>query len=140
MSAQGNDGAPPAQVTRQEGATVLVVDDDEDARELVAEVLRDEGFRVCTACDGIEALELAGLHPQPVAMLLDLTMPRMGGRDVLERIRSQPGLANLRICVVSAETEPPVGADLAVSKPLLVDRLVRVLTWLRANTSTVASG
>jgi len=114
-----------------ESGTVLVVDDDEDTREVVAEILRDEGFRVRTACDGSEALELAARLPHPVAILLDLVMPGMGGREVLRRLRSQPDLANIPVCIVSGEAGFPPGANLAVRKPLLVHRLVRVLEWLR---------
>jgi CheY-like chemotaxis protein len=114
-----------------ESATVIVVDDDEDTREIVTEILHDEGFEVLGACDGYEALEHAARQPRPAAMLLDLAMPRMNGREVLRRLRGSREFASLPVCVVSCEHDIPPGADLAVSKPLLLHRLVRVIAWLR---------
>jgi CheY-like chemotaxis protein len=114
--------------------TVLVVDDDEDSRDSVAEMLRDEGFDVRTACDGYEALERIALEPRPAAMVLDLGMPRMGGREVLSRLQGQGDLANIPVCVLSGElldaSTLPLGAMLAIPKPLLVHRLVQILEWL----------
>jgi CheY-like chemotaxis protein len=116
-------------------ATVLVVDDDEDSRDSVADMLRDEGFDVRTASDGYEALERIALEPRPAAMVLDLGMPRMGGREVLSRLQGQGDLANIPVCVLSGElldaSQLPLGAMLAIPKPLLVHRLVQILEWLR---------
>ncbi len=115
---------------------MLIVDDDEDARDSVADMLRDEGFDVRTAGDGFEALERISQQPRPAAMVLDLGMPRMGGREVLDRLQGQGGdLANIPVCVLSGElldaTQLPPGATLAIPKPLLVHRLVQILEWLR---------
>lgn len=115
-------------------ATVLVVDDDEDARDSVADMLREEGFGVLTASDGYEALELAAAQPRPAAMILDLGMPRMGGREVLRKLQTRDELAKIPVCVLSGaleDSELPLGATLAIQKPLLVHRLVQILEWLR---------
>ena len=115
--------------------TVLIVDDDEDARDSVADMLRDEGFDVRTACDGFEALQRISEQPRPAAMVLDLGMPRMGGREVLRRLQGQGDLASIPVCVLSGElldaTQLPLGATLSIPKPLLVHRLVQIVDWLR---------
>jgi CheY-like chemotaxis protein len=111
-------------------ATVLIVEDDDDARDSVAEVLRDEGFEVLTAADGVIALELLCREPPPSAIVLDLSLPRMGGLELLERVREQEALANLHVCVLSGQPELPQDVELAVSKPLLVHRLVQIQKWL----------
>lgn len=121
---------------------VLVVDDDEEARECVAEVLRDEGFEVETAADGCEALEFVARSPPPRALVLDLSMPRMDGREVLKRLKAHESSADIPVCIVSAETTLPGSADLALQKPLLVHRLTHLLRWLHecARTSAVKTG
>src|SRR5688500_12567442 len=84
-------------------ATVLAVDHGGDSRGSVADMLRDEGFDVRTASDGYEALERIALEPRPAAMVLDLGMPRMGGREVLSRLQGQGDLARIPVCVLSGE-------------------------------------
>jgi CheY-like chemotaxis protein len=118
-------------VNAHKRVTVLLVEDDDDARESVAEVLSDEGFDVLTARDGVEALEHFDQLPTPAALVLDLALPRMDGREVLRRLRLRESLADLPICVLSGEAELPRDVDLAVSKPLLVHRLVQIQNWLR---------
>jgi CheY-like chemotaxis protein len=132
----GNDATnrPPFSATpcsNPHRATVIVADDDDDTRELMTEILRTEGFEVLGACDGHEALCFAGYEPRPAAMLLDVAMPRMGGREVLRRLRGRPELASLPVCIVSSERELPTDADLAVRKPLPLHGWARVIEWLR---------
>ena len=109
---------------------VLVADDDNDARETVADILRHEGFNVVTARDGRDAVEWMSHSPRPAAILLDLSMPRMGGREVLQWLRLRRRFAKVPVCVMSAEPEGVEGVALAVQKPLLVRRLARVLEFL----------
>jgi CheY-like chemotaxis protein len=111
-------------------ATVLIVEDDEDSRESVAELLRDEGFEVLTAGDGVEALEVLLREPPPSALVLDLSLPRMGGLELLERVREHEGLSAVHVCVLSGQPELPSDVELAISKPLLVHRLVQIQKWL----------
>ncbi len=126
---------PPTTSTNEDGrnkhVTVLIVEDDDDARESVADLLRDEGFDVLTARDGVEAMEQLSKHPRPSALVLDLSLPRLGGREVLRRVRAQQDEPRLPICVLSGERELPADVDLALSKPLLVHRLVQMQNWLR---------
>jgi len=97
---------------------VFVVEDDEDTRELLRTVLQRRGYRVATARDGVEALELLHVTPGVCFVLLDLFMPRMDGFAVLKAMASDPALALLPVCVsTSAPDVVPVGID-CLSKPI----------------------
>jgi CheY-like chemotaxis protein len=62
---------------------ILVVDDDQDIRETLHDLLGDEGYVVQEAADGAEAMEILLSSPHRLIVLLDLVMPRMNGFDVL---------------------------------------------------------
>ena len=82
---------------------ILIVDDDEDIRELLAELLREEGYRVVTAENGRAALaRLRSAEAAPCLILLDLMMPVMNGFEFLEAFRSDPALASIPVAVVTA--------------------------------------
>lgn len=109
--------------------SVLVVDDDEDVRDSVALVLREEGYQVETAANGKEALELLDRIPAPAVMLLDLMMPVMSGWQTLEKLRDRPGAP--AVVVVSASlTPPPAGVAGYVPKPIDVERLLSQVSEL----------
>ncbi|HUR94046.1 MAG TPA: ATP-binding protein [Gemmatimonadales bacterium] len=91
--------------------TVLVVEDEEGVREVVARMLERLGFEVVTAEDGVAALErLDSLDGRVSAVLLDLSMPRMGGFEALEHIRQR--LPETRVILMSGYTEQEVDAKL----------------------------
>ncbi len=70
-------------------ATILIIDDDTSVRKVAKMRLEREGYRVVSAADGDEGLQLAQTeHPQLI--LLDILMPRMDGREVLRRLKSDP--------------------------------------------------
>jgi CheY-like chemotaxis protein len=98
----------------------LVVDDSADMHALCRAALEDEGFWVQTALDGQDALELLLAMPTPSVIILDLLMPRMGGLELLEVIRSYRRLANVPVLVVTASDEPlPEGEKVEVlRKPI----------------------
>ncbi len=74
--------------TKNTRATVLVVDDEDDVRELVSETLVEEGFHVLTASSGEEALEvLAGSAERVDVLILDENMPGMGGSACFSKVR-----------------------------------------------------
>jgi two-component system response regulator CpxR len=101
--------------------SVLVVDDDEAIRQVVSEVLRDEGYDVVCAENGLVALrELSNHHPDLV--LLDLMMPVMSGWEVLEELQANDELSRIPVVVVSAMTAPGVSEHLA--KPIDLDHLL----------------
>ncbi|MCA9613828.1 MAG: response regulator, partial [Myxococcales bacterium] len=82
--------APPAPVAREKrrALRVLVLDDDDAIREVVRAALEMEGHEVEGVADGQEAIERTGAHPFDV-VLLDLTMPGLGGVEVLRGIRQR---------------------------------------------------
>ena len=69
--------------------TILVVEDDEDVRVVVGDMLRARGYRVSEASDGVEALQILQDSPDPVHMILtDVMMPRMTGPELVKRLES----------------------------------------------------
>lgn len=96
--------ASPAKAMR-----VLVVDDDDAVRAVLAEVLQEEGFEVVgRAIDGIEGVSLA-LSLTPDGVLLDMRMPRMGGIEAARAILAQ--LPNVRIVMLSAYDDASLQAE-----------------------------
>lgn len=106
---------------------VLVVDDEEDTRELLRELLEDQGFNVATAADGDDALDVINTLPRICLVILDLMMPRMGGVEVVQRLSKDPKNAALPIIVsTSAPDRAPAGVP-CLPKPVEVQRLVSVV-------------
>jgi CheY-like chemotaxis protein len=106
----------PAQA---DAADVLIVDDDRDIREALAELLELEGYRTSTAADGADALaQLRGAARPPRLILLDLMMPRMGGAEFLAERRHDPALAAIPVAVLTAARTEVVPVDAAA--PLLL--------------------
>jgi PAS domain S-box-containing protein len=94
--------------------TVLVVDDDPSIRTLARSVLESAGFTVWTAADGVDALDVFRRHTADIrAVLLDLTMPRMGGAEVLRHLRTLS--TDLPVILTSGFTDSeclgPLGED-----------------------------
>ena len=91
---------------------ILVVDDTEDARDVLARLLRLGGFVAVTAEDGIAALKALELdHPDLV--LLDLMMPRMNGVQVLATMRQDPRWKNLPVMLLTAVSDGPLITEAA---------------------------
>ncbi len=80
-------------VWTQRRPNVLVVDDDDSIREVLAEVLREEGYDVSCAGNGEQALTELREHGNPDLMLLDLMMPVMSGWELLELLQSRADLS-----------------------------------------------
>lgn len=80
---------------------VLLVEDEQDIREAVAEALTDAGFEVQTAPDGLTGLNTA-LTEHPDIILLDLVMPGYDGHMVLQKLRQDPWGKNVRVIILSA--------------------------------------
>jgi CheY-like chemotaxis protein len=84
---------------------VLVVDDDPAIREALADLLADEGYRVVTAMNGVEALDKLREPSQarPCVILLDLMMPHMNGHQFFAEQQQDRTLASIPIVVISAD-------------------------------------
>lgn len=132
------------------GSTVLVVDDDERVRTLVTWQLEADGFAVVTAPDGAAALDRITTD-RPDLVVLDLSLPGVGGLDVLRRVRrdeSTTGGAALPVIVLSGrsgETDRIVGLDLGADdylvKPFSPGELAaRVRSVLRRSAPVRAGG
>ncbi len=87
--------------TKRKGATILVVDDQEENVQLMADVLSSANYVTLTANSGPEALELLKANA-PSAILLDMLMPGMDGFEVIRRIRDNPATAQIPIMVITA--------------------------------------
>jgi CheY-like chemotaxis protein len=105
-------------------ARVLVVEDAEDIRLLMGDLLEVMGHTVLQAGDGLEAVRSA-MNDSPDLIILDLMMPTASGDSALKFIRGTPALARIPILVVSAHSDirhiaTSLGADAWLSKPVEV--------------------
>lgn len=113
------------------GRSVLIVDDDDAIREVVAEVLRDEGYGVLCAANGAQALDALGKGPLPNLILLDLMMPVMSGWELLEHLQENDRMSRIPVVVVSAMAAPGVSEHL--SKPIALDLLLDTVNRWTSN-------
>jgi len=81
--------------------TILIVDDEVVIAEAVAAVLQDEGYRVATASNGREGLNLAA-ELRPDLVLVDMMMPVMDGEEMCRRLRENPATRDIPVVVMSA--------------------------------------
>lgn len=130
----------------------MIVDDEEDIRDILQYNLKKEGFTIRVASNGREALEIANtMHPDLI--LLDVMMPEMDGMEVCETLRSTPGFEKTLICFLTARNEDysqvaglDSGADDYISKPIktriLISRINALFRRNRIEVSTngIASG
>ena len=136
------DGPPDATVqsapTREQGTgTILVIDDEETVRAVTKRVLERAGFRVLTAIDGVDGLEVFRAHrDEIVAVVLDVTMPRMGGEEAFRQLRLLS--PDVRVILASGYSEQEATSQFAgkglagfIEKPFrgsdLVAKLQRAL-------------
>src|SRR5260370_17096199 len=87
-------------------ATILVVEDDEDIREAIGEILLEEGYDVALAENGQEALEKLAELQRPCLLLVDLVMPEMDGLDLMAALSKNDRLATIPVAVMPPAPPP----------------------------------
>jgi chemosensory pili system protein ChpA (sensor histidine kinase/response regulator) len=113
---------------------ILVVDDDAAIRNVVADILELSDFQVRTASNGAEALAYLRVE-RPAAVLLDLMMPVMDGRELLHHIRGEANWASLPVVIMSAARDAPLLADemdaqAFLPKPFELDNVLELVNQL----------
>jgi len=104
--------------------TVLIIEDEEDAAELFAEMMRISGFRVLKTSKSAPAIAMMNAD-KPDIVLLDIMMPEVSGLDILRQMRRDPNLANIPVIMVTAKSMPAdikngmeAGASTYLTKPV----------------------
>jgi CheY-like chemotaxis protein len=125
-------GYTPVQDT-DDGATVLLVEDTEDNRQMMGRLLEMSGFRVVEATNGREAVEAAE-REHPKIILMDLSLPFIDGLAATRKIRDLPGLKKVPIVAVSAHDTADfhhealaAGCDAYLTKPIDFSELEEVM-------------
>jgi CheY-like chemotaxis protein len=127
---------------RGKGASVLLVEDEEQLRRVMKDLLQREGYRVAEARDGIQALDEIDRFA-PDVIILDLNLPGLDGYGVLQQLRSRPSTREIPVMVLTAKGDEDnevrvfeLGADDFVTKPFrarsLTARLEAVIGRRRA--------
>jgi DNA-binding response OmpR family regulator len=112
---------------------LLVAEDDDDLRKQLADALREHGYDVHTAADGSEVVQMLDVASEmPAAVLLDLVMPHLGGREVLRAMRSVARTAHVPVVILSGialedyEVEA-LGVAAVLLKPAALQNVFAVL-------------
>lgn len=141
LIALGSDGVPsprPEQSQPRAGharrlnGPILIVEDDTDIRDTLAEILEYEGFDVVPAASGQEALDRLRAGLLPGLILLDLMMPGINGWGVAGQLRQMPALAEVPVVVVSGVCDiksqtASLQVDGCLAKPVEVERLLETI-------------
>ncbi len=111
-------------MTDSKERTIIVVEDEADAAEMFAEMMRVSGFRVLKATSSAPAMSMIAKE-KPDAVILDIMMPDISGLEVLRFMRRDPALSRIPVVVVSAKSMPAdiktgieAGASIYLTKPV----------------------
>jgi DNA-binding response OmpR family regulator len=120
-------------MTTMPGRSVLIIDNDREIVDLLSFYFEEHGFIVDTAVDGHTGVAQA-IQRRPDTIICDVIMDRMHGFEVIQRVRSQPELADTLLIMVSAKAYTPdidrarsLGADHFVVKPFRCDELLKLI-------------
>ena len=113
-------------MTSHTGPTVLVVEDDRATREMYRSAFKSAGYSVVAVEDGTDALRVLE-RELPNAVVLDLALPRLGGRDVLRDLKARPDTQRIPIVIVTGGETNDIAPDIGVSvlsKPIHPEAVV----------------
>jgi CheY-like chemotaxis protein len=127
---------PASSAPGERGKYVLVVDDSPSVRRVVSNMLKQHGWEVQMARDGLEALDMIS-HETPAAVLLDIEMPRMDGYELIATVRAQEQYRKLPLVVLTSRAAAKhqqralqLGASSYVVKPYQDEELISTLNSL----------
>lgn len=123
-----NRGGGKTEVSDAVKATVLIVEDDRESREAIAELLELEGYGVIRTANGQEALDALRTDPRPNLIIMDMIMPRVNGFRFRRLQRRDPVLASIPVIITTAIGKAAgVEADLILQKPIDINVLLRAV-------------
>src|SRR5256885_14528924 len=129
-SGPASDSSSRQRATETGYCPVLIIEDDADLREMMAQLVGLEGYQAHAVANGREALEYLRRVQRPELILLDLMMPVMDGWEFRREQRKDPAIADVPVIVLSA-LDPSRGADIGaiefLKKPLDFDRLLALV-------------
>ncbi len=118
---------------------ILLVEDDEDVREMLVFTLATRGYVVEAVANGLAALEFID-RQRPCLVILDLVMPVMNGHEVLAQLKARQ-LSAIPVCVVSALAGPvPEDAVMSLTKPFEVPTLLAIAARYCAHVALATRG
>ena len=116
---------------------ILIVDDSKTIRNLVAFILKNEGYKIIAAEDGLDGLEKLYANPDIEMIISDINMPRMDGFTFIKTVREQDTYRDLPIVVLSTEGQEKdiqkgisLGANLYMVKPAQPQQMVKNIKML----------
>jgi CheY-like chemotaxis protein len=113
---------------------ILIVDDEEDIRDDLAEILAVKGYSVVSSCNGREALARLRAGPAPAVILLDMRMPVMNGEEFLQAQEQDPQLAQIPVIICSGSPDTDVVVKNSVGhlrKPFELSQLLSLVAPYR---------
>ena len=126
---------------------ILVVDDNNDSRELVVKVLKNRGYEMIEAIDGEDALEKA-VSEKPDLILMDISIPKLNGYEVTKRLKSLEEVKEIPVVALTAHAMKgdrakaiEAGCEGYISKPINVRELpAQIKSYLRGKWESIVGG
>jgi CheY-like chemotaxis protein len=119
---------PPPPPVAPHAHVILIVEDEEELREILRDALELSGFLVVAASEGQEALAALAKNPHVCVVLLDLLMPGMNGWEFLKAMRANAAFDGIPVVVTSsAPSRAPPGVTQVLRKPLQLNQVLRTV-------------